>query len=500
MSAPEPAGTGRRRVALAAAAVLLVAAPPFLAATFPPLTDLPQHAAQVRLFSEALRDSDSLYAIQWLTPYGLCYTVLGLAWALVEPLTAARLGAALIAAAWVLAIHLLAWRRGRSPASALLASALVFNHTLYWGFLNFVAGWPMFVVWLLVTLEGGPSTHSRRWRVPLATAGLYFVHALWLAMGLLWLGVSGLVGRLPWRSQLRRGLLVAPVVGLAVFSFLRLRAGGFVSETIWAVPPWARLLPGPATEAALGGLRGMAEPLLLAGIVTWLGLGYLTRRGFYVPVLDRGLLAAALLLFGVSFGLPDKYMNTIEFWQRWWPHAIALAILALPPPRLRRGLAPVAAACMVGLFSLRTAGAWVACERHELTGLAETLAALPPAPRVLGLDYVRRSAFLRGQPFMQTFAYAQVKQGGTLNFSFANFAASLVIFDPPRPEPWTHGLEWFPFAVRRSDFSHFDFVIINGDEATHAVMTARAGLAPVTSAGRWRLYRPPPQAAAAADR
>src|SRR5262245_53292742 len=82
---PDGDQTSRKvRFLLAAASCALVAVP-FLSVTFPPITDLPQHAAQVRLFLDALHNPDSLYRIQWLTPYSLSYTVLWAAWAAVSP-------------------------------------------------------------------------------------------------------------------------------------------------------------------------------------------------------------------------------------------------------------------------------------------------------------------------------------------------------------------------------------------------------------------------------
>ncbi|MBP1767877.1 MAG: hypothetical protein H6P98_1992, partial [Candidatus Aminicenantes bacterium] len=56
----------RERFVLAALCCGL-AALPFLLVKFPPITDLPQHAAQVRLFGEAVSGPDSPYRIQWMT-------------------------------------------------------------------------------------------------------------------------------------------------------------------------------------------------------------------------------------------------------------------------------------------------------------------------------------------------------------------------------------------------------------------------------------------------
>src|SRR4030042_7103693 len=99
----------------------LLAAVPFLAVKFPPITDLPQHAAQIRLFGEALSQPDSPYRIQWMTPYSLVYTVLGASWLAFGPENAGRIGMLIIALLWITMLHLLTARLNRSPLAASLA-------------------------------------------------------------------------------------------------------------------------------------------------------------------------------------------------------------------------------------------------------------------------------------------------------------------------------------------------------------------------------------------
>ena len=78
---------GRTRGALSSLSALLVLVP-FFVVTFPPITDLPQHLAQVRLFGEALADPGGPIEIQWWTPYSLPYALLGLCRGHRAPLTA----------------------------------------------------------------------------------------------------------------------------------------------------------------------------------------------------------------------------------------------------------------------------------------------------------------------------------------------------------------------------------------------------------------------------
>jgi hypothetical protein len=95
---------------------------------------------------------------------------------------------------------------------------------------------------------------------------------------------------------------------------------------------------------------------------------------------------------------------------------------------------------------------------------------------------VQESAVIKGRPFLQTFAYAQVEHGGRLNASFAGFAPSLVVYRQRRPAPFTANLEWFAERVRPDDFAYFDYALINGGPDSHA-QTLRLPLAAVTENG-----------------
>lgn len=464
---------------------------PFLMVRFPPITDLPQHVAQIRLLLSALTEPGTVYRIQWWTPYSAAYVLLGAAWALCSPLNAGRAAMVAIGVLWTLAIHGLAARRRRPLAAAVLASALFFNQTVYWGFLSFAVGWPAFVLWLLLTARAPtPGARVRESAKYCAVAALLYVsHVLWLAAGVLWLLVVAVLHRVPLSVTLRRLAGVAPVLLAAAVWYPSLAASGFGSDTVWVVPPTARLSYTWLAEGVLGGLRGPSEPLLLVIVAAWVAGGLWQARAPRRSPIDRDLLAAAVLLFALALFLPDKHTNTIQFAARWLPAAAVLLVLAVPAPAPAAGLQPALALATTGVFCLTTAVAWQRFERDELSGLPEVLASLPPGPRVLGLDFVKESAVVVGRPFLQTFAYAQVVRGGTLNFSFAEFAPSPVVFRAPASPPWTGGLEWFAERVRPSDFPYFDYVVVNAGDALHRRLAAETTLVPQADGGRWRLYR-----------
>ena len=195
---------GERGMLCVVSALLVLV--PFFVVTFPPITDLPQHLAQIRLLGEALADPGGLYRIQWWTPYSLPYALLALCTAVAPPLCAGRLAFALIGLLWIVTSHALAARRRRSASAAVLASLFVFCNVVYWGFLSFAIGWPMFAAWMHLT--------SREVRRPsqvllLVAMGLalYACHALWLLAGVAWIGVISVadVGRAPGAGAARSG-------------------------------------------------------------------------------------------------------------------------------------------------------------------------------------------------------------------------------------------------------------------------------------------------------
>ncbi|MEM6795912.1 MAG: hypothetical protein AAF725_18195, partial [Acidobacteriota bacterium] len=266
---------------------------------------------------------------------------------------------------------------------------------------------------------------------------------------MLWLAVltAALVAppalRGAWRSAALRGLALAPAWSLVAVWFVGFRQSGVDSRLFWGQMPWQRLHPNWLVESLFGGLKGgPTEPALAAAAVLWLAAGAWQARGKGpAPTaasgdrVDRGLLGLALGLGALAFALPAVYHHTILFAARWLAPALALAALAVPPPRLHPLLRSLVPLTLLALLTSDLARTWRAFEAEELRGFAQSLEALEASgagreDRLLALDFARTSPRIDGFPFHHLPAYAQAMTGIELNRSFADDAASLVVFSP----------------------------------------------------------------------
>lgn len=424
-----------------------------------------------------------------MTPYLLGYLVPAIAWLISSPAQAGALTLALCALAWSFAMHRAAARARREPAAAMLACVPFSGVPYQWGLLSFLVGLVVFVVFLdgvRRAIEAPGSLRSWLWPC-LATLCVYLTHLLWFGAAVL---VSALLvaRHRAWRCCLPAALGVLPAVALAIPSTLRVPRD-FDNPTVWSFAPLGRMQPWVWGTHAIGPSRDFAPTDLLFLFVA-LPVGGIWQRRHELDAAARDFLLVGALFFAFTLLLPSRYTNTTLFDARWASPALVFLALGAPIPDLRGRLAPRLAALLLVLASANVTLAWRNVNIDELSGLEVSIAALPPNPRVLGLSFQHESRHVHGAPFVQTFAWAQVRRGGEVNFSFAYFPVMPVVFRQERLGRWTPGLEWHPERVRNGDLLQFDFALIGGGEPVHEQARRVAPfLEPVIVEGSWRLYR-----------
>ncbi len=470
---------------------------PFLFVRFIPSTDLPQHLAQIRLLQDVLKNpTQREYVVGWAGANTLVYYLLDMNWMIFPPILAGKMMVLEIVMAWIVGIFALARRKNCSPFSAALACILVFNASLTWGFLNFLIGLPIFILWFLLIMDRKKTRPIVTKIVLIISISflLFFAHALWLLLAVVHFFVATLCRRPTLKEIGIRCAALAPVGFYSAFWFPRLSAIratiGFDTAAHWIVSPLERMHPRWLLESLLGGIHGPTEALVLGGIAVWIGMSLITNWGKLRTLVEKEFLFVGILLTLVVFCAPDKYMNTIYFASRWAPAAMIFFLLALPLPQMQKSVLAFYTIFLLAILSLTTCWYWWRFEKTENSGLSESLMRIHDNSRVLGLDFVQESEFICGRPFLQTFAYAQVLHGGKLNFSFAEHYSELVSFAQiKRVRIWTPGLEWYPQRVSPSDINCFDYALINGLDNAHNFFASYSMLMPLTTTGRWRLYQ-----------
>lgn len=486
-------GLKRQKLSFMLFAIAMVASP-FLFVRFVPATDLPQHLAQIRLFIDTLQGkSDAMYSISWWGVNSLVYVLLGIDWSIFSPIVAGNVLMMELAVAWVISVFVLSNRKNRPVETALLASMFVLTASFYWGFVNFLLGWPVFVAWYLLVVDrvDDQSPAKRILTILLLSILLLLAHALWLAVGLLVLAISDIRHRAGGKVLALQAASVLPTLAYSLVWYQRI-SGQRLSLTFdtaahWKYLPWERLNPAWILDASFGGVRGPIEAVVLLGVVAWVVASLYTHRGNLKSLIDRNLLWSAALLGAIVFLAPDKFLNTILFASRWMPPAIVLLLIALPAPKIPDVARISFAAVLVVILSVSTALRWYQFDRDENSGLAASLKAVPAHASVLGLDFVKESAAVCANPFIQTAAYAQVLQGGKLGFSFAEHQSGIVVTDSVGE--WTPGLEWLSELVTFEDLAHFDCALVNATDDVHRYLSRLPALRLVTTRGRWRLYK-----------
>jgi hypothetical protein len=466
-------------------ALSIAAVVPLFRVEHPPLQDLPQHLAAVRV----LRSYPDLALGQYFdlqlfrTQYLAYYCAV---WLLSYPFGIALanklvLAAALVALPWCIA-RLLS-ELGRDPRLAVFAFALTYNAHLVLGFFNFIAALPVMfeVLWYAVRFRERPSRKNGGWLAALLVL-CFYTHVVPFAFAALGTALvligDGLV------PTLRRAFVFAPAT---------------VATLIWLGGTPA----GSATLAAAGGSEGDKHPQFatvvqaIRDLPMWLTDVLQDGR-------DEQLLVAwgALLLTAMALGMRNSAVTesvppeqwTSEYAYRivllcplafvayfiaptgydWiWPISarfpllcLLFAIFLVPRPRGFFGSAVLAAAGFIAFLGFSDVGrAFAEFEHDEVGQVDAAIAVIPQGERVAGLIFERGSRVLKFSPFLHYAALYQAQKGGAVMFTFADFPQSPFRFKPAnRPPKVPPRWEWTPERVDPArDLAWYRYVLVRGN-------------------------------------
>lgn len=499
---------------LAFAVLTVWAAVPLWLVRHPPIEDLPQHLAAIRVlhsigdpaFGLSQTFELTLSRTQYLAYY-LCADLLAYPLG-VRVANLVLVSASVIGTPW--AMRWLLRTLGRDERHALFVLPLTYNAHLILGFFNFLAAIPLALVGLALAVQLREKFSTRR-AVALAAAVLLTFYTHVVPFAFLGLGAALLgLGRDGPRAVARRWAPLVPGA-LAALAWSRISPAGQATATAalgadggGPVPQFAsaadalRDIPSWLTDV----LQGQRDEQLLVGTVTLLlvafALGAGAQKTDRTPS-PRELLLGSLVrrvawlapLAGVLyFVTPASYDWIWPISARFPLLALVLLVPALPRLAGARALGVFTGVALVAALSFQDVSrAFVAFERDEVGELDDAIAAIPPGKRVAGLVWDRWSTNVKFAPFLHAVAYYQAEKGGAVMFTFADFPQSPFRFReedrPPRVPPrW----EWTPERVDpRRDLAWYEYVLVRGDPRT--VARDAALYAPEFRGPHWSVWR-----------
>lgn len=442
----------------------LLCAVPVLLAHYPPMVDLPGHAAQIASVRGKLDGSwpfASMFEFEWFTPYWLGYGATLLLSLLVDITWALKLVLAGATAALPWSAARFCRRMGAHPGWCWMLLAMPFGFAYDWGFLNFLVAAPLGFLFLVKVLDF--KEDKTGWLTIVAWLHLLFLaHILITAFFCV---IALLLMAAPWRGTrdwVRRCLPILSILPLTVAWVLvtSSKSPSAADPVLWA-HSWQRVLDlvpsmvsAPTLPAA--GLIGM---FFIA--VPWL-MGARPRRSW---------LAWAPFLTYVTWMLavPDYVGGNLFTYQRFALFGLPLYLIGFETGARIPARQEAVLRCSLALVCLSLIG-WHGLRAHifnsETRDYLAVIGHADPGKRMLNLTFDPMSRTSRAPVFLHFPGWYQAQQSGLTEFSFSKFYVTPLKFKNDESTRIELGFEWNPAS--------FDWGMHQGDVYDYVIMRTTA--------------------------
>lgn len=461
---------------------------------FPPLVDLPQHAANLELARQLIFDTSDwkqLVQNQWFTPYYGFYLPAFLLSLCMSSVAAAKVVAAASMLSIPAAVAVVLRRRSLSPWLALLVVPGLYGFSFQWGFVSFMVACSALVLGIdAIERYFEESTPQEAVAIVAYSTLLFFLHAYAYALFMIIYGVRWLTSS----RSIRGALLVVPA-GVIALAWLVWAAHGPAQAKqpiLWELG-WFRI--GRLMQDLLGLSFGGAEQVLGGAIVAVICLGVGGSRLSKSP----WRLLPLLIVLGAYFVLPNRIMGTYFTYQRFSIFLLPMLLLALEPRQssaqsVRSGLKTVSGLVAGLLLALVMSiqGSKAQQFDNESAGFKPILQAIPERQRVLYLAFDPQTLWYSAPSYLHFAQWYGAAKKGFVEFNFASFYGLPVVYSPPAGALAPPNIEWFPnqFRCDASYVKEFGYVLVKAEIDLTAMYFAdsRCGLSLVQSGGGWWLY------------
>ena len=494
-----------------------VIAAPIAVSRFPPMTDLPFHAAHSSIlrhyFDPEWHFHEQFEIHPIAVPYLLQYAIAALFMLAMKPLAAVKTATVVMLLLVPGGMAVLLRGMKRSPHGALLTLPIAYSTLTHWGFINFIGALGLFAasVGFAMMVVDRP-TRGRRIALGTALVLLFFTHIFRFPMGL-----AAVLGTAVFLYPATRRLrpIVLPVVPsallFAVWLVVRPKALDTGAMTFHLDLGRAKEI-WPLLWSGFNGPREMELAGVLARVAAMVAAASLFVKAFEHSLFVDGtrrdtrfavgawLVAASCtaVFLGLFFTLP----MSIGVWWYVYPReataAVYMAVALLPG--LPRSLPWRAGLTAVMMAAALAYGQFVTANYRDFNAqtddFAKIAAQIPRAPRLMYLIFDHGGSARQTTPFIHLPAYIQAERGGYLGFNFAWWGAAPVVFRDPRdpeavlPPPMPTRWEWQPNLFKVKEHGpFFDWFLVRSGRSPDPIFKDDPTIRRVDHVGMWWLYR-----------
>lgn len=465
--------------------------------SYPPMVDLPQHAAQVALLHN-LQNADfaysALFHLNWFTPYLLGYLLIYLFTPLFGIIAACKLVVSLFVVGFPLSTALLLRSVDVDVFWAILCIPCTYGFAYQWGFLNFVIAAPLGIVFFWFVMRSPPTPPLRSATLlAISTIGLFFCHALICAF----FGICAVLYLLAVaRSVKATAIRIMPLTAVLPIALLWVRRtlshpaakrpiiwdlnwhdtvesyyASLSQELHFTSPGWGRVSGFfPRLLGVTPSWRSVCIGMALFLLPFCAGLRFHKRLAMWMPF----LLCIAVLLW-----CPHAVFGTEFVYQRFTMFAVPLFLLLLREPSVspKMVLAIRSMALALVVVLIASAAQRAVAFSRETRGFQEALSHMQPGQRVLSLVFDHEDGISIAPTFLHFPSWYAAQKQGVVDPSAAMMHPELVVYRPGRtPDAVLWDFEWHPDEFSWNDYSgeQYHYFVVRSVEDVGSTLFSQA--------------------------
>jgi hypothetical protein len=430
--------------------VSVLAALPVWLSSYPPMCDLPQHAAQVTL----LRDLQShafvfsnVFRLNWYTPYLFGYIFVYMLTPVFGILTACKIVISLQLVAMPLATGLLLRAARIDVLWAILSIPGLYGFAYQWGLLNFLIAAPvgLLFLYLFMRYSVGP-TRTKAVGMAIGVTVLFFCHALICAFFVLIAGCYAI-------ARLRSAKLVAAC--LAPLLIVVPTAALWLSLTLSRSIVWKLTALQASMPMSMEGLvrvlgifpRVLGLRSVLASITCGIAIVSLPFVAGERLKRDHAVWVPLCVCLGTLLFVPDTILGTSLVYERFTIFAVPFFLLLLKENSVFSTRLFVFRAAAILLVVGWIAGVSYRVVKFEsrVRGFSEMLAQMQPGQRVLSLEFDHDDGIWIAPTLLHFPSWYSAQKHGIVDPNFALYYPELVTYTQENiPQATVSDFEWHP--------------------------------------------------------